>query len=259
MNPSTLATSFDPIFVALSFLISAVGAFVALTAATRISDSRRTINYFNLLAAGLALGGIGIWAMHFMGMLALRVSMGVGYAVGETLLSLLIAVAATAYALFTVATHPRSIRHVLVGGVVLGLAVCAMHYLGMYGMRFGGYFEWSAGLVAASIAIAWVAATAALAIMSMVRSVGARMAASLVMATAVCAMHYTGMAAAGFVCTVANPLATQAGPGIVPSFDLPVLVCIVALGSAFVISVDQFFQRVEVRRQSRTELRTSRS
>jgi NO-binding membrane sensor protein with MHYT domain len=257
MNPATLPTSFDATYVALSFLISAVGAFVALTAAARIGDSRRSISRTNLLAAGLALGGIGIWAMHFMGMLALRIPLGIGYAMGETMASLVITVAGAGYALFTVATNPRSVRHILLGGIVLGLAVCVMHYLGMYGMRFGGHFEWSTGLVAASVAIAWVAATAALAITSIVRNVQARVVAALIMATAVCAMHYTGMAAAGFVCTVPNPLALPRGLGIVASFDLPVLVCIVALGSAFVISVDQFFQRFAVTRPVR-EVRAGR-
>jgi NO-binding membrane sensor protein with MHYT domain len=182
--------------------------------------------------------------MHFIGMLALRVQLGIGYATPETLGSLAIAVAATAYALFIVARHPRSVPHVLAGGALLGLAVCGMHYLGMYGMRFGGYFEWSTGLVGASVAIAWVAATAALAIMSMVRNLPARVVSSLVMATAVCAMHYTGMAAAGFVCTSANPFAIPQGVGVVPSWELPTLVAAVALGIAFVISADQWVQRL---------------
>src|SRR5207253_3380214 len=116
VNPTYLPIAFDPVFVALSFVISAIGAFVALTAATRIGASRRSINGVNLLAAGLALGGIGIWAMHFIGMLALRVQLGIGYATPETLGSLAIAVVATAYALFIVARQPRSVPHVLAGG-----------------------------------------------------------------------------------------------------------------------------------------------
>ena len=56
-------------------------------------------------------------------------------------------------ALSWVARHPGSIRHLLQGGLVLGLAVCVMHYLGMYGMRFGGIFQWSGVLVAASVAM----------------------------------------------------------------------------------------------------------
>ncbi|RYY48357.1 MAG: histidine kinase [Comamonadaceae bacterium] len=237
-------------YVALSFLISAIGAFVALTASAGILGAGRPISRINLLAAGLALGGIGIWAMHFIGMLALRIEMGVGYAMVETLASLLFAVGGSSLALLWVARDPHSLGNLAAGGAVLGLAVCLMHYVGMYGMRFGGYFDWSPGLVAASVLIAWVAATAALVLAFAVRGFAARLVAALVMAGAVCAMHYTGMAAASFICTSATPGAIPHGFAVVSALELPVLVAVVALGMAFVISVDQFFQRMD-RSQSR--------
>lgn len=245
MNPTLLPAAFDLPYVGLSFLISAVGAFVALTASAGIVRAGRSLSRINLLAAGLALGGIGIWAMHFIGMLALRIDMGVGYAMVETLLSLLLAVGGSSAALFWVARNPGSIRHLLAGGAVLAVAVCLMHYVGMYGMRFGGFFDWSPVLVATSVAIAWVAATAALVLAFSVRGVAARFVAALVMAGAVCAMHYTGMAAAGFVCTTPTPGAIPQGFGIVSALDLPALVSVLALGMAMVISIDQFFQRMD--------------
>jgi NO-binding membrane sensor protein with MHYT domain len=244
LNPTPLPASFDLSYVALSFLISTVGAFVALTAAAGIAGRNRPLNRVNLFAAGLALGGIGIWAMHFIGMLAMEVDMGVGYAVTETLVSLAFAVVGCTIALSWVARHPGSVRHLLQGGLVLGLAVCVMHYLGMYGMRFGGFFEWSGTLVGASVAIALVAATAALFLAFSVRGLPARALAAAVMGVAVCAMHYTGMAAASFICTSATPALVPPGFGVVAARDLPVLVAVLALGMAFVISVDQVFQRL---------------
>ena len=177
-------------------------------------------------------------------MLAMQVSMGVGYAMVETVASLVVAIAGSTLALSWVARHPGSVRHLLGGGAVLGTAVCVMHYLGMYGMRFGGVFDWSVGLVIASIVIAMVAATAALVLAFAVRGVVARIAASGVMAAAVCAMHYTGMAAADFICTTTERQLIPAGFAVVSSLDLPVLVSVLALGMAFVIAVDQFFQRI---------------
>lgn len=244
MNPTPLATSFDLPYVALSFFISAVGAFVALTAAAGIAGRNRPLNRVNLFAAGLALGGIGIWSMHFIGMLAMRVDMGVGYAATETLVSLAFAVVGSTLALSWVARHPGSTRHLLQGGLVLGLAVCVMHYLGMYGMRFGGFLEWSGLLVGVSVAIALVAATAALFLAFSVRGIAARALAAAVMGVAVCAMHYTGMAAADFICTSATPALIPPGFGVVAARDLPLLVAVLSLGMAFVISVDQVFQRV---------------
>jgi NO-binding membrane sensor protein with MHYT domain len=246
VSPTLIPTGFDPSYVILSFIVSAVGAFVALTAAANIAaaPSGRRIDRINLWAAALALGGIGIWSMHFIGMLALHADLGIGYAMPETLASLLIAVAGTGYALHCVARHRGSVRHVLIAGAVLGLAVCAMHYLGMYGMRFGGFLQWSPGLVAASVGIAWLAATAAMALAFAVRSLAGRARVALVMAGAVCAMHYTGMAAAQVVCTTSTPGAIPTGWGVVSSMELPMLVIVVALGIAFVISIDQFFQHV---------------
>ncbi len=244
---------YAPGLVLLSFLISAAGAFAALTAATRIVGHGGRVQPLNALAAGIALGGIGVWSMHFIGMLAVRVNMGVSYSIPETLLSLVAAVAGSTGALWWVALRP-SLPRVLGAGLLLGFGVCVMHYLGMYGMRFGGRFEWSMSTVGASVAIAVAAAVAALWLAFVVRSFMARVAASLAMAGTVCAMHYTGMAAATFICTTPNPQAFPVGPLLVTSLQMPVLVSIVAFGAVFVILVDQAFQRlmVQAKRTTRT-------
>jgi NO-binding membrane sensor protein with MHYT domain len=238
-----LPTGYAPGLVALSFLISAVGAFVALTAAAGIVRSGRRVSVFNAVASGTALGGVGVWAMHFVGMLSLQVELGVSYSVPETVVSLLAAIAASAGALLWVAGR-ASLARVLAAGVLLGLGVSAMHYLGMHGMRFGGYIAWDWLVVGASIAIAIAAATAALWLAFAVRTLRARAGASLLMATAVCAMHYTGMEAGSFICTTATPFNAPQGSWLVSSLDLPVLVTIAAFGMAFVIFTDQMFQRL---------------
>jgi NO-binding membrane sensor protein with MHYT domain len=71
----------------------------------------------------------------------------------------------------------------------------------------------------------------------------ARAAASTVIASAVCAMHYTGMAAAEFICTSANPVAFPTGAGLVTSLDLPDVVVALSFGMAGLIAVDQAMQR----------------
>lgn len=244
---TVLPTSYAPALVALAFALSALGAFVALTAAAGIATGGRRISRFNTLASGAALGGIGVWAMHFVGMLSLRVDLAISYSVPETLLSLVAAVAASAAALAWVAPRPVPPR-IAAAGVLLGLGVCAMHYGGMLGMRFGGYLVWSWPLVAASVGIAIAAATTALWLAFTVRTVRARAGASLLMAGAVCAMHYTGMEAAGFVCTTATPFSFPTEAGTLSALDLPAVVSVAAFGLALVILVDQMFQRVGQRR-----------
>lgn len=240
-----MPTTFDAPLVALSFAISLIGAFVALTASSRILGRGLKVSVFNALAAGFALGGVGVWAMHFVGMLALKVNMGVSYSLAETAVSLVAAVGGSTLALLWVARKPHSLPRVLGAGVLLGLGVCVMHYLGMYGMRFAGYIRWSLDAVALSMAIAVAAATAALWLAFRARSLTARGFASVFMAAAVCAMHYTGMAAADFICTSPNPQTIPSGTGLMTSFDLPSVVSVVALGAALIIFVDQMLQHVE--------------
>ncbi len=241
---SVVTTNLDGEYVALSYLISVVGSFLALTAARHVVRRDGSISGFHLLTAGAALGGIGVWSMHFVGMLALRSDLTIGYSITETLVSLLAAVGATSLAIYFVAKHTTTTR-VVTAGAVLGLGVCVMHYLGLYGMRFGGYFQWSYGLVLLSIAIAIVAAIAALWLAFHTNTWTLRIVAALVMGVAVCAMHYTGMSAADLICTTAYRGKLPRGFGVVSAQQLPMLVTALALGIAAILAIHQFFQRVE--------------
>lgn len=238
---SVVATSYDSLYVIFSYVIAVIGSFVALTAARHIVRPDGDISGSNLMAAGLALGGIGVWSMHFIGMLALQADLAVGYSLTETLVSFVAAVVATSLALYFVARNNTAGR-ILTAGTVLGLGVCVMHYLGMYGMRFGGYFRWSFDVVGLSVAIAIIAATAALWLAFNTSNWVARGAAALVMGGAVCAMHYTGMAAANIICTTANRTAMPRGFGVISTVQLPMVVISLALGIAAILAIQQLFQ-----------------
>ena len=159
---SVVLSSYQPMYVVLSFFFAVAGSFVALTAAKRIKQPDGSFSTANTLTAGLALGGIGVWAMHFVGMLALKLDVASSYAMVETGLSLVAAILAASLALGYVARAPERVGRMLVAGTLLGMSVVVMHYLGMYGMKIGGYIQWDYAIVAASIAIAVLAATAAL-------------------------------------------------------------------------------------------------
>ncbi|MGA0569326.1 MHYT domain-containing protein [Variovorax sp. VNK109] len=239
-----LVTTYSPTMVALSFVVSVVGALIALSAAPHMLRSSGRLSLPNTIAAGTALGGIGVWSMHFIGMMALRLPVGYGYSIAETLISLIAAVIASTIALVYVARNPRNPLRLVAAGFSLGLGVCFMHYLGMYGMRFNGYLAWSLPLVAASVAIAFIAATAALWLAFNVRGFAGTLIASIVMAAAVCAMHYTGMSAGDFVCTTENKSAVPSGAGIISSWELPPLVLIAIAWMALLLALDQFMQYV---------------
>jgi len=100
-----------------------------------------------------------------------------------------------AVGLFTAIFTRTGVVKILAGGVITGIGVAAMHYTGMLAMRVTGRITFDPVWVAASVGIAVVAATVALGFAAVVRGAPATVAASLIMAVAVCSMHYTGMLA----------------------------------------------------------------
>ena len=243
MTQELLPVTYSPLLVALSYAISAAGAYTALSAAGAARPVGQRVNRLNIFLAGLALGGIGIWSMHFIGMVAWKADLSVGYRPLETIVSLVAAVLVSSLALGYVASGPVTLRRLLVAGPLAGVGVAVMHYLGMHSMQFGGFFEWDAKVIGVSVLIAMVAATAALWLAFNTRDRRHRVVAALVMAAAVCTMHYTGMAAASVICT-SNTRYTML-PDLLRPSDLPVIVLILAVGVACMIAADLLIQRMQ--------------
>ena len=236
-------TSYNMELVVLSYVISMIGAFIALVSAKRLNpagDNRQTY-LLGLGSASIALGGIGVWSMHFIAMLAMRMDVGLGYSVWETVVSLVAAVLISGLAFHIVAVNPRNIKRLLAAGTMLGMGAVVMHYLGMYGMRFGGYFQWDYTRIGISVVIALVAATAALWLAFNTSQHGTRLLAAAIMAIAVCAMHYTGMSAADFICTTDNRRAIPSGSDIISVLELPMMVITLALGMSIALLLDLAF------------------
>ena len=190
----TVPGHYDPLLVTLSIAVAVFGGYVALDLAchARATPGRRNV----WLAAGAVALGAGVWSMHFIGMLALRLPMAVAYDLGLTVLSFLLAVAVSGAGLFAVA-HAVPRRFTLaIAGTLTGSGIVAMHYVGMASMRMAGGIVYDDVLVAASAAIAVAASTAALWLAFRAGSQGQRIAGALVLGLAVAGMHYTGMAAA---------------------------------------------------------------
>lgn len=229
--------------VLFSYFISFLGAFVALTAAQRIRDKNYKINNFNLTVSSIALGGISVWSMHFTGMMALNIGMGSGYNLAETIISLLVAIFSTFWALAYVAKDSSNIR-ILIAGGLLGIGVASMHYIGMLGMRFPGYIVWSWDIIALSVWIAVVAASVALWLAFRTTSLGMRFVAAMMMGAAVCCMHYTGMAAADFICTspFESRFAIPQDPFVISAIDLPAITIAFSIGMALLIAYEQLLQ-----------------
>ncbi|MBL7487004.1 histidine kinase [Frankia sp. AgB1.9] len=190
------SASYDILSVVISVALSFLGCFAALVSAIRIplSSGRRRRQWIS--AASVSLGGGAIWSMHFVAMTAYHLGdMEIVYNVPLTALSLVVAVAASALGISIVATDPRSLGRIAVGGVTAGLGIALMHYTGMAAMRTGSRVTYDPGRVVLSVGIAVGAALAALVIAFRVRSRTHVLLASTVMTVAVCGMHYTAMTA----------------------------------------------------------------
>ena len=252
---SAVISSFDTSMVLFSIAFSVVGSFVALVAAGRINRADGTLNRGNIISAGLALGGVGVWSMHFVGMLALKMDVGSSYSLLETVVSLVAAIVGTSLAFGYAARAPKDLPRIMLAGFLLGLGVVVMHYLGMYGLKINGYIQWNFVYVAASVAIAVVAATAALWLGFNSNSLTKRLAAAVVMGAAVCTMHYVGMAAADFICTTESRDAIPQGWGYISRFTLPSLVIVITLLMITMISLDQFYQYTVTKFGARNQTR----
>ncbi|MEU2779017.1 MHYT domain-containing protein, partial [Streptomyces sp. NPDC007162] len=148
------------------------------------------------LALGAASIGCGIWTMHFIAMIGFHVQeTTIRYDVGRTLLSLAVAIAVVGIGVFVVGYRGATAGTLWGAGVVTGLGVAAMHYLGMAALRFDGTIHYAPLTVALSVLIAIAAATAALWAAVSVRGFTASLGASLVMGLAVSGMHFTAMTA----------------------------------------------------------------
>jgi NO-binding membrane sensor protein with MHYT domain len=148
------------------------------------------------LALGAAAIGCGIWTMHFIAMIGFQVEeTRVRYDASLTVLSLAVAIVVVGIGVFIVGYRGASRATLILAGVITGLGVAAMHYLGMAAMHLNGEINYSPGVVALSVLIAIVAATAALWAAVSIRGFLTSLGASLIMGVAVSGMHYTAMAA----------------------------------------------------------------
>jgi NO-binding membrane sensor protein with MHYT domain len=187
--------SYNWFLVGLSFLVAAFGSFTALQLMRGIRSTEGPAKILWLAMASFALGGGAIWTMHFIGMIAYRTPMEVGYDLGTTFLSLLIAVVVVGIGVTILSKKQESTAVLLLAGTITGLGVASMHYTGMEAMVMAADMSYDPLLFAISVGIAIVAATAALWLAFNLEGNWQMFAASIVMGIAVCGMHYTGMAA----------------------------------------------------------------
>jgi signal transduction histidine kinase/DNA-binding NarL/FixJ family response regulator len=244
-----VAARHDPGLVAASYFVAAFAAFTALDMTERLRKARPAARWFWRLGAALVLGA-GVWSMHFVAMLAFRAPIQINYDPGLTLLSGAVAVAGVAAGLHILGAGGA--KRIAGSGVLVGLSIAVMHYVGMGAMRLPGQLYYRPGLFALSIVIAMAAATAALWLAATVKTSWQRALAALVMAGAISGMHFTAMAAT--VLTAADVLVGEQAAGLVSgSLLAATIVASLSLILVFGLTCAYFDRRMEAREASEAE------
>jgi signal transduction histidine kinase/CheY-like chemotaxis protein len=193
---------YEPTLVLLSILAAIFASYTTLSLAMRVKAAHGYAPHAWVAGGAFAMGS-GIWAMHFIGMLAFRLPMPLAYDPLITFISWLLPVVVSGLALWQLRHRELGGRHLAWGAILMGLGINAMHYTGMAGMRMDPPITYDPWLFLASVVIAIGASAGALWIgFRLNESVRhprlLQLGAAVVMGGAIVGMHYTGMAAAHF-------------------------------------------------------------
>jgi len=183
-------------FVLLAGFVCFLASFVTVDLFRRAREGEERNRWIWILSAGVAGAG-GIWATHFIAMLAYHPGVPTAFDMGSTALSLV--VAATLVSLGLAVAAEGSQLHSAVGGASVGLGVASMHYVGMSALEIPGRTSWSSGLVIASVALGALFGAAALVMAVKARDWRLSVGAALLLTLAIVSMHFTGMAAMSII------------------------------------------------------------
>ena len=189
--------------VLMAAAVCLLSSMTAIMLFNRARDTSSGVRAVWIAAAGAATG-CGIWATHFLAMLAYDPGVPIAYGIFLTVLSLLAAAAITAIGLGIAVVFPTAVG-ALSGGGIIGGGVACMHYLGMFAVELPGRVTWDRTLVAASIAIGVLFGMAALAVATRWRGLRALWASALLLTLAIVSHHFTAM---GAVDITADPTRT---------------------------------------------------
>ncbi len=237
----TLDKSYSPWLVLLSVVIAVISSYTAFGTSERIHASKQRHKQVIWTLFGAISMGVGIWAMHFIGMLALILPVSVSYDLNLTLLSVLPAILASCVVLWQMNQTEFNLKKLLFSGVLLGSGIGVMHYTGMAAMKLDGIVVYLKSIFWVSIAVAVIYSTVALKIQfeathhKNYQFINSKQALSaLVMGAAVSGMHYTAMEASIFIPAPESHLSV---PGVNATVLSDVIATIVLLVLTFALVI----------------------
>jgi len=204
-----MVVSYDQWLVALSVAIAMGASYVALDLASRTAAAKGRYRRYWLYGGTVAMG-VGIWSMHYIGMLAFRMPTEIYYHLPTVGYSMIAAMAASFIVLVLVSVPELGAVRVTLGSIVMGAGIATMHYVGVAAMWLDATPHWDRRIVVLSVVVAIVVSFVAILLARGLRGEPKevswrKLLAAAVMGVAIAAMHYTGMAAAHWLPDVAGP------------------------------------------------------
>jgi NO-binding membrane sensor protein with MHYT domain/signal transduction histidine kinase len=241
------ATDYNLQLVIVSIAISMLASYTALNLAERVTATKGRSQVGWLISGSIAMG-VGIWAMHFIGMLAFRLPFAVHYDFLTVLISILPAIIASGLALFLVSRPMLGWLQLLGGSLLMGVGIASMHYIGMAAMQTSAVIHYDPQIVALSVLIAIAVSFAGLFLVFQLREkttprqIWKKLLAAIIMGSAIPTMHYVGMASACFLPISAMGLGSdlQATENVLPLALAVIIGTLIILGLALLTT---FFDR----------------
>ncbi|MDF0731237.1 bifunctional diguanylate cyclase/phosphodiesterase [Pseudomonas entomophila] len=207
----------NPFLVLLAYLVACAACFATLDMAERQSHSEERTARRQWRVLGACCLASGIWAMHFISMLAFQAPLDVHYDMPLTALSLMIALLAAWLAMNSLNRSVMRPRHYLQAALTIGFGITGMHYIGMAALQTGAHQYYQTGLLVASLGVAIATSLVALLMARHFRTGSGTLhllmkyGASLMMAAGIVGTHFTGMAAMSLVIPGDAPLHLPSG------------------------------------------------
>lgn len=232
---------YDYRLVTLSVVFSVLAAHVALDLVGRVKAARGWPRLVWLGGGALAMG-LGVWSMHYVGMLAFSLRIPVLYHYPTVILSLMAAILASAVALFTISGEQMTSKTWMLGSLMMGGGIVAMHFIGMAAMRMSATTEYDGATFA--LAGLWAIAGSLIALRLAFQAghekkttTGRKLISSLTMGGAIALMHYTAMWSAAFRESAASPDLTHSlaisSLGIFAISGVTMTVLLAAIGTSY--------------------------
>lgn len=231
-----LTKVYDPLLIVVSVVIAIVSAFAAFGTAERALNSSDNKHKLAWVSFGAISLGLGIWSMHFIGMLALKLPVPINYDLLITLASIFPGIAASAIILWAMISHFTQFKQIVLGGALFASGVTAMHFIGMSAMQMNAAMHYDVPILLLSVALTAIFATMALQLQVNAFSTNghhifkkSQLASASVMGLAISSMHYMAMYATNY--SVTEPAIVVEGA------SSPTLAIIISVSVLFVILV----------------------